>query len=155
MASAILHYQSGKNFSIRLGHGKQKVGNGYRSLLLSDNAFNYPYLQLTASFFKQKLQYSQTYALLMNLTDGGTKVPPGTERIFQKKAASFQHLSWHTSKYLDIYLFQGMVWQATDTNNVMHLDAYYVNPVIFTNLAKYGFNNANHILVGGGLKQDR
>ncbi len=152
MASAILHYQQGKNFSIRLGHGKQKIGNGYRSLLLSDNAFNYPYAQLTASFLKQKLQYSQTYAVLMNLTDGGTKIPPGIERIYQKKAASFQHLSWHTSKYLDIYFFQGMIWQATDTNNEMHLNGYYANPVIFTNLGKYGFNNANHILTGGGFE---
>ncbi len=152
MSSGIIHYQASKNFSVRLGHGKQKVGNGYRSLLLSDNSFNYPYIQFTASFFKQKLQYSQTYALLMNLNTGGSKTPPGTEQIFQKKAASFQQVSWHTSKYLDVYFFQGMIWKATDSNNVMHLNALYANPVIFSNLAAFGFNNANHIIVGGGFQ---
>ncbi len=87
MANGVVHYQASKNFSIRLGTGKQKVGVGYRSLLLSDNAFNYPYLQLTANSFKQKVQYTQTYALLMNLSDGGTKIPVGTERIYQKKSS--------------------------------------------------------------------
>ena len=150
MANGVVHYQASKNFSIRLGTGKQKVGVGYRSLLLSDNAFNYPYLQLTASFFKQKVQYTQTYALLMNLSDGGTKTPIGTERIYQKKAASFQQVSWQITKKINFYVFQGLIWQATDNNNVMHLNVLYANPVIFTNLAAYGFNNTNHILEGGG-----
>lgn len=152
MSSGVIHFQAAKNFSIRLGHGKQKIGNGYRSLLLSDNSFNYPYLQFTASFFKQRLQYSQTYALLMNLSTGGSKTPPGIEEIFQKKAASFQHLSWHVNKYLDVYAFQGMIWKATDSNNVMHLNPLYANPVIFSNLAAYGFNNTNHIVTGGGFQ---
>ena len=150
MASGVIHYQPGKNFSVRLGTGKQKVGVGYRSLLLSDNAFNYPYLQLTASFFKQKVQYTQTYALLMNLTNGGTKIPVGTEDIYQKKAVSFQQLSWQLSKKANIYFFQSLIWKATDSNNVMHLNPLYANPIIFTNAAAYGFNNANQILVGGG-----
>ncbi|MEO8762051.1 MAG: hypothetical protein ABI388_11205 [Bacteroidia bacterium] len=150
MSNGVVHYQPGKKFSVRLGTGKQKVGVGYRSILLSDNGFNYPYLQFTASFFKQKVQYTQTYALLMNLSDGGTRIPYGTERIFQKKAASFQQLSWQVNKKINIYLFQGLIWRATDSNNVMHLNALYVNPVIFTNLAAYGFNNSNHIIEGGG-----
>ncbi|HXB40410.1 MAG TPA: hypothetical protein VNZ49_07695 [Bacteroidia bacterium] len=151
-AWGILNFRAGKNLTVRLGHGKQKIGNGYRSLLLSDNSFNYPYVQFIASFYKNKIQFSQTYALLMNLTDGGAKTPPGIEPIFQKKAATFQHISWHTCKYLDVYLFQGTIWKATDSNNVMHLDPLYANPVMFTNLAKFGFNNANHIIVGGGFE---
>lgn len=150
MASGVINYRASKNFSIRLGTGKQKVGVGYRSLLLSDNSFNYPYLQLTASFFKKKLLYSQTYALLMNLTTGGTKQPPGAEGILQKKAASFQQLSLQATKKINFYLFQGLIWQATDKDNVMHLNLLYANPVIFTNLAAYGFNNNNHIIEGGG-----
>jgi hypothetical protein len=150
MSNGVIRYQPGKNFFIQLGTGKQKVGVGYRSILLSDNAFNYPYLQLTANFFKQKVQYTQTYALLMNLSDGGTKTPIGTERIYQKKAASFQQLSWQVSKKVNIYLFQGLIWEATDNNNVMHLNILYANPVIFTNLIAYGFNNTNHILEGWG-----
>lgn len=152
-AYGILNYAVNKNLTIRAGHGKQKIGNGYRSLLLSDNAFNYPYLQFIGNFFSNKLQYSQTYALLMNLTDGGAKTPPNTEPIFQKKAASFQNLSFRASSRFECYLFQGMIWKATDSTNTMHLDAFYANPVIFTNLIKYGFNTSiNHVLGGGGAQ---
>lgn len=150
-AYGVMNFDATKNLTIRLGHGKQKVGNGYRSLLLSDNSFNYPYLQFIVNLFKNKVQYSQTYALLMNLNDGGAKTPPGTESIFQKKAASFQQLSWHTGKYLDVYLFQGLIAQPTDKDNQMYLDPLYASPVIFSNVLSYGFNNTNHVLVGGGF----
>ncbi|MGZ3862672.1 MAG: hypothetical protein ACXVPN_14940 [Bacteroidia bacterium] len=152
MSCGILNFAVNKNFYIQVGHGKQKTGYGYRSLLLSDNSFNYPYAQFVANFFKHRLQYSQTYAVLMNLTDGGSKTPPGTERIFQKKAASFQQLSFHTSRFLDLYVFQGLIAKATDSSNAMNLDPLYANPVIFSNLGAYGFNSENHILVGGGFQ---
>jgi len=151
-AFGILNFTASTNLTIRLGHGKQKVGHGYRSLLLSDNSFNYPYLQLIARFFRSKVQYSQTYALLMNLTDGGAKTPPNTERIFQKKPASFQQVSFRPGNCFNIYLFQGLIWKASDTAYTTHLDAFYANPLIFTDLAKFGFNDENHILVGGGIE---
>ena len=148
----IMNIRAARHLQIRLGHGKQKVGHGYRSLLLSDNAFNYPYLQFIAGLFKGRLQYSQTYAILMNLTPGTARTPPNTEPVFQKKPASFQHLSWHTGRYFDIYFFQGTVWRAADSNNVIKPDLFFVNPVIFTNIARFGFNDMNHIIAGAGCE---
>lgn len=148
----VIDVSAGRSMSVRLGHGKQKVGHGYRSLLLSDNAFNYPYAQLIVRMFKSKVQYAQTYAILMNLTAGGARTPPNTEPIFQKKPAAFQHLSWHTGKYFELYFFQGMIWKATDTSNVTRPDVFYINPVMYTNLAKFGFNHANHIIAGSGFQ---
>lgn len=151
-AYGILNFTVADNFQLRAGHGKQKVGNGYRSLLLSDNAFNYPYVQAIWQFCQKKFQYAQTYALLMNLTTGGAKTPPHTEPIFQKKPASFQQLSWHTGRHFDLYFFQGMIWEASDKNNITRVDPYYFNPLIFSNLAAFGFNHTNHILAGGGFE---
>ena len=37
-----INFAPSKHFSIELGHGKHFIGDGYRSLLLSDNAFSYP-----------------------------------------------------------------------------------------------------------------
>ena len=39
-----------------LGYGKNFIGDGYRSLILSDNAMAYPYLKLTANVWN--IQYS-------------------------------------------------------------------------------------------------
>ena len=150
-SSGFISYQPFKKLNIQLGHGKHKVGNGYRSLLLSDNAFNYPYLRLTSEWFKGKLQYTNLYAVLMNLTTGGAKTPPNTEALYQKKAYSMQQLSLNIGKRLNVGLFQGMVWQAADSMNRQHIGWQYVNPIIFTNLAMVGLNNKNNIVIGADI----
>jgi hypothetical protein len=147
-SSGFISYQPIKKLNIQVGHGKQKIGNGYRSLLLSDNAFNYPYIRITSEWLKGKLQYTTIYAVLMNLTTGGAVTPKNTEPLFQKKAASFQYLSYNVNKRFSVGLFQGMVWNAADSMNRHQLDWQYFNPVIFSNLGFYGLNNKNNIVVG-------
>jgi hypothetical protein len=88
---------------------------------------------------------------LMNLESASALIPPNTEVLYQKKAASFQHLSINITKWLNVGFFQGLIWQVGDKNNVQHLEWQYFNPVIFTNLGYYGLNNRNNILAGGDL----
>lgn len=151
-SSGFISIQAFKNVNIQLGHGKQKVGYGYRSLLLSDNAFNYPYARITQQWFKGRLQYTNIYAVLMNLEPAAAKQNPNSERLFQKKAASFQYLSINPAKFINLGFFQGMVWEAGDDRNRQHLNGYYFNPVIYTNLLPYGLNNKNNLLIGADLK---
>ena len=147
-SSGFVSYQVCKNMNFQMGHGKQKIGNGYRSLLLSDNAFNYPYLRLTSQWLKGKIQYTNIYAALMNLETGGAKTPKYTEPLFQKKALAIQYLSFNLSKRINLGLFQSMVWNAADSMNRQHLDWQYTNPIIFSNLGFYGLNNKNNIMIG-------
>ena len=150
-SSGFFSYQPSKHLNIQAGHGKQKIGQGYRSLLLSDNGFNYPFARFTQQWFKGRLQYTNIYASFMNLSSASEKIVPNTERLFQKKAASFQYLSLNLTKWFNLGFFQGMIWHVADKNNVQHLDWQYVNPVIFTNLGYYGLNNKNNILIGADL----
>jgi hypothetical protein len=55
-ASGVMSYSPFKVLNIMAGSGKLFIGNGYRSLLLSDNAFNYPYLKI--NFHTQKFAYT-------------------------------------------------------------------------------------------------
>ncbi len=151
-SSGFFSYQASKNLNIQVGHGKQKIGNGYRSLLLSDNAFNYPYARLTQKWFKGRMQYSNIYAVLMNLSPASVTSTKYAERLFQKKAASFQYLSINATKFLNIGFFQGLIWQAGDDKNNQHLSWEYFNPVIYTNITRFGLNNKNNILAGADLK---
>ena len=52
MSSGYISYSPSKHFNFQVGTGKHFVGDGYRSLLLSDNAFNYPYARITSTFGK-------------------------------------------------------------------------------------------------------
>ncbi len=151
-SSGFVSIQATKNFNVQFGHGKQKIGNGYRSLLLSDNSFNYPYARFTQQWFRGKVQYNNIYAAFMNLTSASTVPNPFAEILYQKKAASFQYLSINASKSLNIGLFQGMIWQAGDSRNQQHFYWQYYNPIIYSNLVSYRLNNKNNILVGADFK---
>lgn len=154
MASGYVSYSPklpiaiGINF--QAGHGKHFVGDGYRSLLLSDNAFNYPYFRVTTSF--GKIQYTNLYASFMNLTAGGVTTPANTERLFQKKSAAFQYLSWNIHKRVQLGIFQALICEASDSLNRQHLDFFYYNPVIGVSAAKYGLRDKNNVLLGANLK---
>ncbi|MBL7890010.1 MAG: hypothetical protein JNL24_10670 [Bacteroidia bacterium] len=150
MASGYVSYSPVKLINIQIGHGKHFVGDGYRSLLLSDNSFNYPYARITTTY--KNIQYTNLYTSFMNLTNGGVKTPPNVERLFQKKTASFQLLSMNFFKRLQIGLFQGMIWEAADTTNRQHLSFNTFNPIIGVNTAIYGLHNTNNIVAGATLK---
>lgn len=151
-SSGFVSVQALKNLNIQVGHGKQKIGNGYRSLLLSDNSFNYPYARITQQWFKGRVQYTNIYSVFMNLVSASKVINLGAERLFQKKAASFQYLSINLSPGVNIGFFQGMIWQAGDEKNRQHITWQYFNPVIYTNLVSYGLDNKNNILTGADLK---
>jgi hypothetical protein len=150
MSSGYVSYSPSKHFNIQAGTGKHFIGDGYRSLLLSDNAFNYPYIRVTTTF--GIFQYTNLYASFMNLYYYPTHIPTGTEHLYQKKFANFQFLSINLHPRVQLGIFQALICQGADSTNRQHLDAYYYNPVIGISAAHYGFNDPNHILMGATVK---
>ncbi|MGZ4033640.1 MAG: capsule assembly Wzi family protein [Bacteroidia bacterium] len=150
MASGYVSYSPVKLVNVQVGHGKNFVGDGYRSLLLSDNAFNYPYARITTTY--KNIQYTNLYTSFMNLTDGGVKTPPHIERLFQKKIGSFQMLSVNLFHRLQLGLFQGMIWEAADSTNRQHTNFNTFDPVIGVNALSYGMHNKNNVLLGATMK---
>ena len=59
-SSAKLIYIPNKHFLFNLGYGTNFIGDGYRSLLMSDYNTNYPYLRTAITF--GKFQYSVMYS---------------------------------------------------------------------------------------------
>lgn len=151
-SSGFVSYSPWKNFNFQAGHGKHKIGNGYRSLLLSDNAFNYPYARITQQWFGGRVQYTNIYAVFMNLVPATTKPIPNAERLFQKKPAAFQHLSLNLSKAINLSFFQGIIFRANNNVNKPMVNAMYADPLIFTQAGYYGLNDSNNVIVGADLK---
>jgi hypothetical protein len=87
------------------GYGKNFIGHGYRSVLLSDASFSYPYMRASAYALQGKLQYTSIYASLQTLE----RMPLGEvpESLFKRKAASFHYLSWTPIPYSGNRSFRG------------------------------------------------
>ena len=60
-ASALISYSPNKYFNFQFGQDKLFIGDGYRSLLLSDNSFNYPFFKVTTKFWKKISKNIRTF----------------------------------------------------------------------------------------------
>jgi hypothetical protein len=150
MASGYVSYSPNKHFNIQAGHGKHFIGDGYRSLILSDNAFNYPYARITSTY--KNIQYTNLYTVFTNLTNGGVKNPSGIEPLYQKKIGNYQMLNINFGKRFQLGLVQAMIWQPADSINKQHVNFNTFDPLIGVNTAIYGLHSQNNLLLGATFK---
>lgn len=150
MSGGILSIAARNWLNIQFGHGKNFIGHGYRSVLLSDAAINYPYLKLTGYFFRGKLQYSATVAQLQSLN----RLPLGEvpEALFSKKSASFNYLSWKPNASIEIGLFESTIWQHWDSSGVKPFNPAILVPVIGAGVSMNSFDGVNNSMLGINAK---
>ncbi|MCK5815330.1 MAG: gliding motility protein RemB [Flavobacteriaceae bacterium] len=121
VAEAYISYTANKYFNFQMGHGKNFIGDGYRSVLLSDIASAYPFFKINTSFWK--IKYTNIW---MSLRDVRPEVT--VEGVFKTKFTSMHYLSWNVTKKLNIGLFESVIW---DDTNGRGFDFSYMNPIIF------------------------
>ena len=151
MASGYVSFTPNENLNIQFGHDKHFIGEGYRSLLLSDNAFNYPFLKFTASFLKNKIQYTSLHTSMQTLYRLRESTTP--EATFEKKGGTFHYLSYYANKYLQFGLFEGVIWQRMDSlTGSLPFNYSSLIPVIGSGTALNGLSSNNNVVLGLNLK---
>ncbi len=143
-ATGYISFTAGKHFMFQLGHGKNFLGDGYRSLLLSDNAYANAYLKMEINFWHMK------YLVLYNqYLDMSEDIP---EMGYARKYSTVHYLSWAISKRVNLSFFDAIIWQATDTlGHYRGFDWQYLNPVIFLRSVDLGLGSPDNALLGFNL----
>lgn len=144
-AEGHISYSPSKYFNFRLGHGKNFIGDGYRSLLLSDVAFNYPYLAINTRVWN--IEYVNIFSQLQDI-----RAPKGDWHPWQKKYTTTHYLSWNIFPWLNAGLFESIVWQASDSTGSRGFDLNYLNPVIFYRPVEFSLGSPDNALLGGSLR---
>lgn len=145
--SGYISFSPSKYFNFQAGNDKQFIGDGYRSLLLSDNAFNYPFIKITSTFWR--IRYTNLFTAFQNVGSASNSGLGG----YQKKYASFHHLSWNFGKRFNLGLFEGVVWQSVDTTGQRrNFDVNYFNPVIFYRPLEFSLGSPDNVLLGLNFK---
>ena len=143
VAEAYLSYTPAKIINIQFGHGKNFIGDGYRSLLQSDVASPYPYLKLNTKFWK--IKYTNTWMWLKDVRPEVTE-----DGAFLTKYMANHYLSWNVSKRLNIGLFESVMWYNTNNRG---FDINYLNPIIFFRAIEFETGQgAGNAIVGATAK---
>lgn len=121
LAEANLAFTPSHFFNLNLGYGRNFLGDGYRSLLLSDGASPYPYFKVNTTFWK--IKYTNIYTWLKDVRPEVTE-----DRTYATKYVASHYLSLNVTNRLNLGLFESVVW--TDQNN-RGFDMSFVNPIIF------------------------
>ena len=145
IASGHFTYQISKYSKMQFGTGKNFIGDGYRSLILSDNAFNYPYLkiQTTAGIFQYTNLYMEHLDLISN---------PTQEFTYDKKYMTLHHLSANITDRLNIGIFESVIWENNRTPEISGFDIAYLNPIIFLRPVEFSLNSSDNVLMGMNYK---
>ncbi len=122
VAEAYLSYTPNKFFNFQFGNGKNFIGDGYRSLFLSDVASPYPFLKISTQFWK--IKYTN---LWMWMDDVRPEASVNGSNF--RKFVAMHHLSWNVTKKFNLGLFEMVI---TDQNSSPNgFDISFFNPIIF------------------------
>jgi hypothetical protein len=122
VAEAYLSYSPVEFLNVQFGHGKNFIGDGYRSLFISDVASPSPFFKINTKFWK--IKYTNTWMWLKDVR------PEAIDEngAYLSKYMATHYLSWNATKRLNIGFFESVIWAKTDNRG---FDINYLNPIIF------------------------
>ena len=127
-SSGYLSFQASKNFTLQFGHGKHFIGHGYRSLLLSDNAFNYPFLRLQTSF--GKFRYTNLYAEFQDMKNYLSAENSYDYMGYAKKYMSSHYLSYQLNEKFNIGIYETIVWKSNHSLGANGFDMWSIQLIL-------------------------
>lgn len=123
-------------FNFQAGIDNNFIGEGSRSLLLSDYGATYPFAQIRARFWR--LEYSVLYQFMRERN----------AQNWQGKFAASHHISFNAAKWLNLGIFESVIFQPRDTALNRGFDVEYLNPVIFYRPQEYSLGSSDNVLLG-------
>ena len=149
-AGGHISYQALPNWNMQFGHGKHFVGEGYRSVILSDNSPTYPYLRSSLQLFKGKLEFTNLFASMQNLI----RLPFGNspESLFERKAFSMNTISFSPIKQIRLGFSEVVMWQSfVHLEGDKDFDPRWINPLPFYNSVALNWNENDNLFIGVDL----
>ncbi|MCB0521842.1 MAG: hypothetical protein KDD27_23070 [Saprospiraceae bacterium] len=143
---AYIGFNVTSHIGMQFGHGKNFIGNGYRSMLLSDFAHNYLYLKINWRVWR--IHYQNLYT---ELTATSAQANPG-DKYIPRKYMTAHYLSFDVAKNFTVGLYEATVFNRDTNSNGYELQ--YLNPVILYRTVEHLLDSEDNILIGLDLKWD-
>jgi hypothetical protein len=135
---ASIYFNAWKYFDFQFGYDKNFIGDGYRSLFLSDNSAPYLFLKFNTRIWK--LDYQTIYMQLVGQHQLGNTLYP-------QKYGVIHDLRVNATKWLSVGLFENVMFSRAD-----HFDFTYLNPTILLISAQQQDGSADKSTAGLDFK---
>lgn len=145
-STAVLSYTPVKYINLQLGSDKNFIGDGYRSMILSDLASSYPYFKTT--FELGRFRYMAMWAQFQDLKAEQFSYESG----FRKKWGAFHYLDWNINKRVSLGFFEATIWQDADSTGKRGFDFSYLNPILLLRPAERQNGSPDNAMVGLNAK---
>jgi hypothetical protein len=123
------------NISLSLGYDQHFIGDGYRSLFLSDFAEGAAFARINTKIWK--LNYQNLYLMLKPQSQIGEPSTAG------HKYATAHYLNMNVTRWLNIGLFETVTFARDD-----HFEFGYLNPIIFYRAIERSFGSPDKVSIG-------
>lgn len=141
-------FQATKHVGVQFGYDKNFIGNGYRSLLLSDFAAPSTFLKIQTKIWK--IQYTNLYTELVADTPFSSFGSNGTEE-FPKKFMTAHHLSINLAPNFNIGVYEAVIFHRGDSTSSA-FEWNYMNPIIFYRAMEQYTGSPDNALFGIDFK---
>ena len=131
-----LSYTPNSIFNFQVGLDHNFIGEGNRSLFLSDYGKPYPFGSIKVRFWR--VEYSVLYQFFREQSGEKWKMKNGVSH----------HISLNATKWLNIGVFESVIFQPKDTLLNRGYDAEYLNPVIFYRPQEYAMGSSDNVVLG-------
>lgn len=131
-----ISYSPNSIFNFQAGIDQQFIGEGNRSVLLSDYSVPAPFAQIRTKFWR--LEYVMLYQFYREKVKSDWK----------SKYATTHYLSVNATKWLNFGLFETVVFMPQDTTLNRGYDPEYLNPMVFFRPQEYAMGSSDNIIMG-------
>ena len=128
-----------KYVTATMGYDKQFIGDGIRSLFLSDFSANSTFVKLTTKIWK--LNYQNIYSEII------PAYTRGADQQLPVKYSTTHYLSINATKWLNIGLFENVIFSRSD-----HFSFGYLNPIIFYRAIERSYGSPDNVNLGFSAK---
>ncbi len=130
-----------RSINLQVGHERFHIGNGIRSMILSDYGPAFPYIKIQTKVWR--FNYTNLFAQLRGDIQATNSGAAGSVN-YPKKFYALHHLSLNVTDNFNIGLFEAIVSGDAVSNGI---EVDYFNPVIFYRaVEQYGGSNDNALV---------
>ncbi len=140
-ARGYIEFPVTRHIQVQFGQDKNFIGDGYRSLVLSDAGKDYLFLKVKTRVWK--FEYQNLFAEMADYREENIRDSP-----IRKKYLAFHRLGLNIGKQANIGLFESVVFGPVDSTGRTGFDLYYLNPIIFYRAVEFNLGSLDNVMIG-------